>query len=110
MKPIEPMTIDEFFAKTAKVAEKDDRHLSLTIYALSIENGGGFRADALSGCAYGDTPGEAIRAAHDHATGAVSKRARMNPPFLTSDREAKRWDRRHRVSYDYRAKDWEPPK
>jgi hypothetical protein len=102
---IEPMSVAEFFKLIRPLAR-----VHLTIYQIDEDNGGGYRADAASKVSYGDTPEEAIRAAYDHFCEYKSKRSRMNPPFFSSDCEARRWDKAHRVKYDYRAVDWEPPK
>lgn len=105
------MTAEEFFVLAEKhpaILERD-RSVSLTIYKEDEEDGGGYRADAMGTCAYGDTVAEAIAAAFDHVTGAPSKRDRLNRPFCSSDREAHRWDKAFRCGYDYRKTDWRPP-
>lgn len=112
------MSIEDFFAIVNPIAEQKDKESSHAAYSaytgLSVgpvreQDGAGWRAAFAGGVSWGDTPGDAIQAAHDHFLRLPSRHARLHPPFFSSDREAKDWSKAHRVDYDYRTKDWEPP-
>lgn len=74
-----------------------------------IDPAGGFRAAAAHKVGFGDTVADAIQAVYDHVMDRPSRRDRLSAPFLTGDREARRWDRCHRTAYDYRSRDFVPP-
>lgn len=109
MPKIEPMTVEQFFAETTSRFESQKVDLRIWRDNDPKDNGGGWVAGCQAALAFGDTIEEAIRALHDHVMRNPSKRCRLNPPYFSSDFTAKKWSECRRISYDYRAKDWEPP-
>lgn len=120
MKPIPPITAEEFFqeaeafAKTEAGADLIGRRsptssdVGFKIWKWHGE-GGGYCGAVMAQIVHGDTVGETIRAALDCLMRVPSRRERLNEPYFTSEREAKQWDKARRYSYDYRAIDWKPP-
>jgi hypothetical protein len=104
---IEDMTVEEFFEGIREVAKRDNhRGPGIEIFE---DGDGGYCAKTRGSMTYGDTPGQAIRAAFDSYIGAPSKRNRLNPPYFESDRHLKNWHKAYRCKYDYRNVDWQVP-
>lgn len=112
---VPPMTAKQFFAEVARLGLKPDLglHLRLSVWKIATpqqwnEDALGFGATAGSIFVYGDTANEAIRAAFDCLSGLPPRRSRLCPAYF--ENEQRDPSKARRVAYDYRAKDWEPPK